>query len=145
MKLLLMSLLVVAGLCGQASRRPKDVSMNQDFELKHGQTVRVKGQKLKLTFTSVLEDSRCPTGEQCFRAGEGKVAVEASRPGERAVSLSLSTAAGSQDAGYHGYGIKLVELRPYPKSGDRLRPGDYVVKLRVYEGAPATTGSDASR
>ena len=118
---------------GQTSGCDKGVSLNQEVTLKYGQTIDVKEEKLKIKFVSVEEDSRCPQGEQCIRAGNGIITLSVTTANNKSTSVTLSTAGESQEFIYQGLGIRLVDLLPRPKSGVDLNHNDYVVTLKIYK------------
>ena len=118
--------------CAQADAPPAaEVSPGQQFTLKLGQTARVKGEGLEVKFASVAEDSRCPKGEQCIRAGSAKIRVEVARGGGEPVTLELDTEPGRQEAAHLGYALTLVALDPYPAANRQAAPEDYRATLVV--------------
>lgn len=103
---------------------------NQDFTLAIGKTMQLKGSDFTLEFVEVKEDSRCPEGVNCVRAGE--------------VTFSLK----SQDGTLHeitkkprkatktiigDYNIMVSEVNPYPKNGVMTDKATYVLKMQVAE------------
>lgn len=118
---------------GQSSSCEKNSVLNKEFSIKYGQTIDVKEEKLKIKFVSVLEDSRCPRGEQCIRAGSVSVKLEVTKTNSKSISITLNTTGESQEVISQGLGIKLVDLQPYPKSGVNIKNDDYVVTLKLYK------------
>lgn len=125
--------MVLAGLCGQRVKGAKEAALDQAFSLKHGQAALIKAAGLKIRFTAVIEDSRCPQGEQCIRAGNAKVELELKHDKEKPMIIRLDTAAGLQEATYQGYTVKLVSLDPYPKASAAIRPADYTATVVVHK------------
>src|SRR4030095_4342211 len=109
----------------------RQARLNQEFIMRVGEDVVFKGEGLKLRFVSVLEDSRCPKGEQCISAGNGKIELQLKRSQKPPITMELNTLSGNQEAIYDGYDVKLVGLEPYPKLGSRIKPTDYVAALVV--------------
>jgi hypothetical protein len=111
------------------------VSLRQEFTLKLGQTVRVKGESLRVKFASVVEDSRCPKGEQCVRQGSAKISLEVASGEDKPVALELTTEPGAQEeaagAAHLGYSVTLVALDPYPTANRQAAPEDYRATLVV--------------
>jgi hypothetical protein len=101
--------------------------------IKYGQTIDVNEEKLKIKFTSVLEDSRCPRGEQCIRAGSVSIKLEITKTNSKSISITLNTAGESQEVIAQGLEMKLVDLQPYPKSGVNIKNDDYVAILKLYK------------
>ena len=133
--------LVVAGCQSHAAQAdPIEAGLDQDFLLQGGQEVTIRGADLRLQFTDVLEDSRCPTDVECFWTGQARITIEAV-PGQGApASLEFNTnpAPGqgklTNDVG--GYTIELKKLDPYPKTpDDSLALTDYSATLLVHKSA----------
>lgn len=103
-----------------------------------------KGEGLEVRFVSVLEDSRCPKGEQCITAGNGRIQLQLKKSKKEPVTLELNTSSGTQAADYEGYEIKFVGLDPYPKMGGSIKPADYVVTILVNKNASSRVSSNAS-
>jgi phage shock protein E len=136
MKLILISLVLFVLSCpgqdsNQASNRTNEVALNQVFELKIGQQVIIKGERLKAKFISVVEDSRCPKGVQCIQEGQGRVSLQLTPRNKKSETVELSTASTGQEINFNGYQVKLVSLNPYPKGDRILKPADYVLSLTV--------------
>ncbi|MEZ4590368.1 MAG: hypothetical protein R3D55_04400 [Chloroflexota bacterium] len=72
---------------------------------------------LSLTFTDVLEDSRCPSSVTCVEAGAARITVAVSQPGLAPASLELNTNPPLQQdvATYGNFQIQLLKLEPYPE------------------------------
>ncbi len=119
----------------QAIPRPKSslpaARLGREFKLRARQQVTLKGETLRIRFAEVTEDSRCPTDVQCVWAGNAAVRLEVSRGGRRSRSLTLNTSGNSPTVKYGNYEIKLVELKPHPKSTRKVAQPDYVVTLLV--------------
>ena len=127
-----LALLVLPLVCCAQSKPPAaDVSLRQEFTLKLGQTVRVKGESLRVRFASVLEDSRCPKGEECIRQGSAKISLEVTSGEDKPVTLELTTEPGAQEATHLEYSLTLVALYPYPVSGRQVDREDYRATLVV--------------
>ena len=117
----------------QTSKHEPDrqAPLNQEFIMKVGEDVVFKGEGLKVRFVSVLEDSRCPKGEQCITEGNGKIELQLKKPQKEPVTLELNTAFGKQVADYQEFAVKLIALDPYPKMGRSIKPADYVATVLV--------------
>ena len=109
----------------------KDAALGQEFDVRVGQWVTIEGERLRVTFDRVAEDSRCPEGVQCVWAGNAKVVLRLSKARKRASTLSLNTGLDPKQGAYRGYEVKLVKLDPYPKEGKQIRRRDYVATLVV--------------
>lgn len=109
--------------------------VGREFKIKVGRTLTLKGEVLRLRFVRVASDSRCPKGVECVWAGNAEVLIEVSAGGARGRrTLSLNTNAGQErpaEGTYRRYTVKLVGLSPYPQSGRKIRPGEYIATLLV--------------
>jgi hypothetical protein len=129
MKLAILSILLVFTTALAQPVDAKKVALNQEFEIKVGETVSVEG--LKISFGTVAEDSRCPEGVKCVWAGNAKVILKLSKGRRRASQINLNTGIEPKHNLYYGYDIKLVKLNPYPKMNERIKGSDYVATLVV--------------
>lgn len=104
--------------------------LDRDFRLARGETAAVGTDGLTVRFSAVVEDSRCPIGVMCVRAGEAKLHLELRAPGAGSDDLILATEGGQpRYASFSGYDIRLVALDP-PRRRDVPHPA-YVATLRV--------------
>jgi hypothetical protein len=115
----------------QPASLTKEARLDQEFEIKLGQEVWIKREGLKISFSNVTEDSRCPTGVDCIWAGNGKVMLKLSKARKRAAWMNLNTGVDPKQDDYRGYEIKLVSLNPYPKKDTKIKKRDYVATLVV--------------
>jgi hypothetical protein len=130
MKLAIFPLLfVLATMLAQPASDVKQVTLKQEFEVKVGEKVSVEA--LRLSFTGVAEDSRCPKGVECIWAGNAKVTLRVSRAGKHSAQINLNTGIEPKHKLYDGYDIKLVSLNPYPQKGEKIKRGDYVATVVV--------------
>ncbi len=123
--------LFVATTVPQPASLTKEARLDQEFEIKLGQEVWIKKEGLKVSFSNVTEDSRCPTGVDCIWAGNGKVVLKLSKVRKRTAWMNLNTGVDPKQDDYRGYEIKLVSLNPYPKKDAKIKKRDYVATLVV--------------
>jgi len=90
------------------------VTMGRDFVLKVGQSAVVERAGASVRFDGVIEDSRCPRGAMCIRAGNARVAVTIEFAGGRSDRAELNTAEGPKEVVSGGLKIGLVSVDPYP-------------------------------
>jgi hypothetical protein len=109
----------------------KGVELNQEFDLKVGQVATVEGTGLKIGLTSVREDSRCPEDVTCIWAGNAKVAFSLQKGKSKSAPVELNTGIDPRRHSYMGYEVRLVGLRPNPKSKTTLDKKRYVATLIV--------------
>jgi hypothetical protein len=83
-----------------------------------------------------INDSRCPTGVNCFWAGEVTVILEAkhtlaegNKPDE--IQLTLQSRGEPATASVSGYELELLKVDPYPK--DKVTPerSYYVAEIKI--------------
>lgn len=80
-----------------------------------------------LRFDSVLSDSRCPTGVQCFAAGDVVLAFTLTK-GSNAQAFQLDT---SKSVTVQGMNFKLLSVTPYPASGTSIPVSQYRASVQV--------------
>jgi hypothetical protein len=102
--------------------------LGQEVALMPGQTTTVQGERLSIAFLRVAEDSRCPRGVQCVRAGEAKVELMLTLQ-DRVENGILSTAAEPRSVALGPYVVHLVRLDPLPTTAGP--PSRYTATLRV--------------
>ncbi|PKL74652.1 MAG: hypothetical protein CVV27_19405 [Candidatus Melainabacteria bacterium HGW-Melainabacteria-1] len=66
--------------------------LNQPFTLKLNQSALIASEKLKLTYATLLEDSRCPEGSQCIWAGQVRVRIEVLMEDEPPQNIDMTLA-----------------------------------------------------
>ena len=123
-------LIVVSGFA-QDPTTGDQVPLDEQFTIKNGQQVTIEGQKLTLKFSSLFQDSRCPSSVTCGWAGNGAIVVEVSRKHKKAVQAMLNTLLDPKQIEYKGYKIKLLALNPYPKTPGEIDPSEYEATLIV--------------
>ncbi|OBK72818.1 hypothetical protein [Mycobacterium sp. 1274761.0] len=119
----------------QAGADPVTFTVGREFTLNGGQEA-ISDENLRVRFTGVLEDSRCPLDVECFWTGQARVAVEVQSPGRPAATAEFNTnpAPGQnrQTVQAGGLTISLKALEPYPQAPDDPRPfEDYRAQLLV--------------
>jgi hypothetical protein len=90
----------------------RTVSLGDVFLMRVGEAVAVQGQGLTVTYTQVMEDSRCPPGMelQCIQAGNGKILVTTHKEGSNSAAFELNTTDGPKSGRYLNYTVTLVEM-----------------------------------
>ena len=139
MKLLKISVLLVFTLalavaCNKKSKAGySTVKVNEFFELKMSKSVAVVDNDLKLTFTSVLEDSRCPKFVNCIQEGQVKVTLTAAIDGKGQVLefTRKPSDTGATTVTVGQFKVQLYDVMPYPEAGKKITPTDYVARIAV--------------
>jgi hypothetical protein len=85
---------------------------------------------LWIRFDAVVNDSRCPTGEQCVWAGSAEIAVTATAGGQSA-AFHLCVGAEPRSATHGGFTIELQRLDPHPKGSRPIPSGEYRATFTV--------------
>ena len=124
-------LLIFTTTLAQPGGLKKEAALDEEFEIKLGQQVSIKHEGLRVSFTLVAEDSRCPEGVECIWAGNGKIVLRLSKQRRRAATMRLNTNLDPKTDDYRGYDVKLVKLSPYPKKDVPIKKKDYVATLVV--------------
>ena len=103
--------------------------MGTDVVLAPGEYVSVNPGSLRLTFASVLSESRCPLSVQCIQAGSARVALRVTTAsGTRDVPLETTR---SDTATVDRYFVRLVGVAPVPATPTAIPAAVYRVTLRI--------------
>jgi hypothetical protein len=122
--------LALVAACATAGRPPAAAALDRDFRLERGETAAVGDDGLTVRFVAVVEDSRCPLGVQCVRAGEARVQLQLRAPGSGSDVVVLATEGGQpRYASLGPYDVHLVDVEPRHRTDDPHPP--YVAILRV--------------
>lgn len=109
----------------------EQVQANRQFDLKSGQEAHVQGTPISVRFLGVGEDSRCPSDVVCVWAGNAVVRLSLTSTQASWIDAALNTTLDPKNVTYGGYTIRLVDLKPVPKSGTKIVDADYVATLEV--------------
>jgi hypothetical protein len=99
--------------------------------LRYGEERRVDGTVLRVSFGSVLEDSRCPVDVTCVWAGNAKVEIGIAMGTGPTHPLQLNSTVEPRSAVWNGVGVTLLEVKPEARSTRSIPTGEYLVRLRV--------------
>jgi len=127
--------LLAAGCAGQGGGETV-VLLNDTFTLGYGETAVLPAEDLRVTFSDVLEDSRCPTQVECFWTGQARIDLTVQQGEADPVRLEFNTnpAPGQTllSCPFGVYQIDVQSLDPYPQDPDKLpKDRDYRVTLQV--------------
>ncbi|WP_284224346.1 hypothetical protein [Mycobacterium antarcticum] len=122
-----------------ASADPVSFHLNQPFALGGGREASDAGDDVRVRFSDVLEDSRCPERVECFWTGQARVAIAVQPHGREPTTLEFNTnpAPGQTvSTGRAGdYTVTMQSLEPYPQTPDDPIPlPEYRVTLTVTKG-----------
>ena len=115
---------------------PHEYGLNEDFTLGGGHEAVIRGEDLRLRFTEVLEDSRCPALVECFWTGQARIAVAVQLAGQQSTTAEFNTnpapALSVQTARVGPYAIELQALDPYPQTPEEsIALADYEATFLV--------------
>ena len=101
-----------------------------------GQEATISGADLRLRFTDVMEDSRCPKQVECVWTGQARIAVVAAQAQGEPTTMEFNTnpAPGQtrQTVEVGDYTVELKSLDPYPQTPDDATAlADYSATLLV--------------
>jgi hypothetical protein len=128
----------------QGAKRPHAVPLGESFVLHAGESAKVEGEKLDITFDAVASDSRCPKGAQCIVEGDAVVRITAGKGSARTTHDLHTSERAAQDAVVDGVAIVLVRLDPYPVEGRKIEPRDYEATLQVTRGSSGRSSDPAA-
>ena len=130
---LLMICVLLFSMTGWAygSGTQKKVHVQSEFDLKTGGEALVKETGMRLKFSGLVDDSRCPEGVDCIWAGNGQITLTVRKGTSKSISFELNTTTEPKSFTYQGYEITLVRLAPYPKKDMKIKKGAYVATLLV--------------
>jgi len=120
----------------EADADPATFALGQEFTLGGGQEAVFGGGDLRVRFSELLEDSRCPTEVECFWTGQARIAVVVQAVGRPSTTAYFNTnpAPGEnvQSARAGDFTVELKSLEPYPRTPDDPIPfSDYRATLLV--------------
>lgn len=126
--------------CSGAKQVPPAEDLDQTLSLDPGQTVRLDDETL-LTFSNVINDSRCPKGATCVWAGTATLRLNLrtrdASPGEVEVLVVLNGGVAKDDSAglipveADGYLFTLLALQPEPIAGVSVLESNYRATIHV--------------
>ena len=127
-------------------QQASDVALDTPFELVIGNEVLVgeAPDAHYLFFSAVLQDTRCPLGTQCIKAGDARFQLFVSDTARTdAQMIEIGTAADQNVVPYQDYVIELLDVEPpAPKPDENFILIEYQLTL-VMRTADASTGTPA--
>lgn len=108
-------------------------SLEQEVTIKLGQNIFLSQEDLHIEFVSILSDSRCPLDVSCIWEGNAKIEIKINKTNFKSTSIKLNTSSRFLNEGsYFNYKVKLIDLKPYPRTDIIIKENDYSVTLVVY-------------
>ncbi len=106
------------------------VAYDEVTELTVGQSLGIRKTPTAFTFSRVLTDSRCPTGVDCFRAGEAVLLITLPEGGSLRVDVPANGRAPGRFS-VPGGNVTIMKLSPYPTDQGEINPDNYVLTVKV--------------
>jgi hypothetical protein len=103
----------------------------QEVTIRYGDEVAVNGSVIRVAFGDVLSDSRCPVDVTCVWEGNAKVQLGIRAGMGPTYPLLVNTTLEPRSAAWQGIRLTLLELNPAPRSGGRIEPEEYSVRLKL--------------
>lgn len=137
-RLVIAALLVMVAGCnsvqtGDSEQQVVLVQKGSDFDLMTGETARISGSFVNITFTGVREDSRCPTDVQCVWQGNAVVRLALRHANGPATDTVLSVNQEPHSMRYENFFVTVRDLMPQRRTDHPLKQMEYTVTLRVTE------------
>lgn len=104
---------------------------SREISIRYGEEVAVSGSVLRVAFEQVLSDSRCPVDVECVWQGNAEVELGIRAGMGPTHPLRLNTALDPRFADWNDVRIRLLELKPAPRSDTRIQLEDYTVRLKL--------------
>lgn len=123
----------VEGIC-QYKGPHSCADIGKEFDLKIGEAAFLQSEDIQVTLIGVTEDSRCPSDATCVWEGQVTVTVDARVKDEFFGTLNLTSRAAHEDLAsklLNGYGIRLLDVQPYPEMWKEITPSDYSASFIV--------------
>ena len=118
-----------------ADTKESSPSINEtQIQLKVNQTM--ESDNIKVKFLNVIEDSRCPAGVTCIWEGQVKITVNIIKNDQSLGNFVLTSRDEQQDMAiqtFDGHSIQVVRVDPYPTSGKKILPSDYLATFVISE------------
>jgi hypothetical protein len=128
-----LAILVLSILMAGCSSNPQvfTVGTGERFTLGIGQSARITGEDLVITFEEVTGDSRCPQGVVCVWAGEARSRITITQGGIPHTLELIQPGYSEQAQETFGEYMITHSLSPYPREGEAIAPNQYRLTLMV--------------
>lgn len=118
-------LLVLAAACSSTTAP----QLGDEFALRLGEQATIAEIGLRISFTAVSEDSRCPSNVTCVWSGDAAVVIESWTAATGAETQVLHSHLDPQSVRIDSVELELVRVEPIPVEPGVIAPDDYVVTL----------------
>lgn len=121
----------------QSSTNQNNTFNTQTLTLEYNKEHKIESEKLALTFTELVQDSRCPINAKCIRAGDVTVKVELKKDKDSLGSGELTLRPDSPDrsdtAKIGDYTLQITKVVPegLTAGGEEVIDADYSVDVKI--------------
>jgi len=127
----LVSVLLVYGAGCVRNQVDVTVGPGEVFTVGVGQSARITGEEMVISFEEVIGDSRCPQNVVCVWEGVASSQVRISHQGASySMALNQPGLTEQAQATFIDYTLTF-SLQPYPREGEEIAPGEYRLTLTV--------------
>src|SRR5574341_452520 len=88
MQLFVVTLMLLLNTCGDLQSMT-EVPLNRKFDLRFHEPVLVQKEQIAIEFSSLLQDSRCPKGDQCTTQGNATIELKIKKANQEAWKVQL--------------------------------------------------------
>jgi hypothetical protein len=107
-------------------------SLDSQFTLAPSQSAQIDSESMDIKFIAVTQDSRCPTGVECIRAGDVSCSIEITQNGIKSPVTLTITGGNNEIQGFASQNyIIAASVLPYPVYKKTIAKGDYRLTLSV--------------
>ena len=116
----------------RTARLKTAIGLGQDFSLRIGNSINIKGEQFKIRFVEVTGDSRCPTGAVCVWEGRVNCLMEITyrESLHRVVLTEPGLTSWPRENIFKEYKI-VYHVEPYPQVGTKIATEEYLLALRI--------------
>jgi hypothetical protein len=116
------------------SGNSEELELNDTIEINNKTCKYNSENQFFLCLDSILEDSRCPTGAECFLAGDARIRFHFEKLNGQPVDFILHTDEfATHEITIEGYKITLLDLLPYPTVHNIQYKGSRRAKMIIKE------------
>lgn len=117
----------IPGISGAYYLCADQMETGKSFTIQMNQSVFFDG--YEITFSEILEDSRCPADVLCVWEGRVSIGIEVKNKEE--IQNVILTSADKMTTYFDSYKINLVNVLPYPFSSKTISPDEYSVTIAI--------------
>ena len=117
----------------QSSESSIEAELDSEVLLQPTLSAQIKSEELKVTFVTVLADSRCPADVTCVWQGRADIELFVQKGNNDGITVYLSVGGDSnpEKLVFNMYLIQFLELAPYPYSSQTIKPEEYTATIKI--------------